>query len=107
VATLALYAAYWKGSPEAVKRSEKSWREQGSKLKAGFRRNFAAEASWFVIFQTNFLFFAVFALFSYVLLPQFESKEVPLGLKFGLVHAALSILPPAALVFFKGRTSLY
>ena len=76
-------------------------RRQGS---ADATADVSAEATWYALFQTNFLFFVMFGLLAGVVLPQFESKEFS---KFGLFHAAMSLLPSAAVVYAKGRSSLY
>jgi hypothetical protein len=54
-----------------------------------------AERAWFAVFQQNMVFLSVFAFFAYVLLPQFETREIP---RFPWVHAAGSVVPAALTV---------
>jgi len=56
---------------------------------------------WFVVFQGNFMFFVVFAVFSYILLPQFEGIHA-----YPWVHTVGSILP-ATLFMLGADRGLY
>ena len=68
--------------------------------KPGAAQQSAGERVWFAIFQQNLRFFACFAFFAYVLLPQFESYDAK---GFPAYHAAGSVLPAALLVAFAER----
>jgi len=60
----------------------------------------AAERTYFALLQQNMRFFATFAFFAYVVLPQCESRDIP---RFPWVYAAGSIVPAALVVLFSDR----
>ena len=81
---LSLYHWYRRGLRGVQARQQKASR--------GERHDADGEALWFVVFQGNFMYFSVFALFAYIILPQFEGGT-PASLPFPWLHAAMSILP--------------
>ena len=67
---------------------------------SGKRDRSPEERVWFALLSQNLLFFSVFAFFAAVVLPQFESRDVP---RFPWVHAVGSVVPAALSVYFSGR----
>ena len=102
VAFGALIMGYSKAEPLARARAQKAHKDKEVDV--------ASEATWFALFQVNFLFFVVFGLAAAVILPQFEKdfdSAAYFGASYGLFHAAGSILPAAAIVALKQRTGLF